>query len=84
MFEVLLTETFAREFKTLETTLRKRIKKKLENIRQNPLQYFERLSGQELFKLRIGKYRIIAQISIGQKKITLLSIGHRKNIYDKL
>lgn len=84
MFEVLLTETFAREFKTLETPLRERIKKKLESTRQNPLQYFERLSGQQLFKLRIGKYRIIAQISIAQNKITLLSIGHRKNIYNKL
>jgi len=84
LFEVLLTETFAREFKTLETPLRERIKKKLESTRQNPLQYFERLSGQQLFKLRIGKYRIIAQISIAQNKITLLSIGHRKNIYNKL
>ena len=81
---MLLTETFAREFKTLETPLRERIKKKLESTRQNPLQYFERLSGQQLFKLRIGKYRIIAQISIAQNKITLLSIGHRKNIYNKL
>jgi len=83
VFEILLTETFAREFKTLENALRERIKKKLETVRQNPLQYFERLSGQQLFKLRIGKYRAIAQISIAQKKITLLSIGHRKNIYDK-
>jgi len=84
LFEVLLTETFAREFKTLETPLRERIKKKLESTRQNPLQYFERLSGQQLFKLRIGKYRIIAQISIAQNKITLLSIGHRKKVYDKI
>ncbi|MFA4855507.1 MAG: type II toxin-antitoxin system RelE/ParE family toxin [archaeon] len=84
MFEILLTETFAREFKTLEATLRERIKKKLETTGQNPSQYFERLSGQELFKLRIGKYRIIAQINTIQKKVTLLSIGHRKNIYDKL
>lgn len=83
MFEILLTETFAREFKTLEAGLRERIKKKLETTGQSPLQYFERLSGQELFKLRIGKYRIIAQINTAQKKVTLLSIGHRKNVYDK-
>lgn len=84
MFEILLTETFAKEFKKLETALRERIKKKIQTVRQEPFLYFERLSGQELFKLRIGKYRIIAEINSIKKTITLLSIGHRKNIYDKI
>ena len=79
-----MTETFARELKKMEVPLRERIKKKLENAMQNPMQFFERLSGQELFKLRIGKYRAIAKISFPQKKITLLSIGHSKNIYNKM
>ena len=84
MFETLLTETFARELKKLEEQLRERIKKKLETTKENPFLYFERLKGHELFKLRVGKYRIIAQISTPKKQITLISIGHRKNIYDKL
>ncbi|MDD5162766.1 MAG: type II toxin-antitoxin system RelE/ParE family toxin [Candidatus ainarchaeum sp.] len=84
MFEILLTETFARELKKLEAPLRERIKKKLESTKQTPFLFFERLSGKELFKLRIGKYRIIAQISTPKKAITLLSIGHRKKVYEKL
>jgi len=79
-----LTEAFAREFKKTEEQTRARVKKKLETASQEPFLYFERLKGQELFKLRIGKYRIIAQISPAKKQITLLSIGLRKNIYDKL
>jgi len=84
LFEILLTETFSREFKKLEKPLRERIKKKLESTSQGPFLFFERLSGQELFKLRMGKYRIIAQINTPKKTITLLSIGHRKKVYDKI
>lgn len=84
MFEILLTEIFAKEFTKLETELRERIKKKLSTVQQEPFLYFERLSGHELFKLRTGKYRLIAEINSVKKTITLLSIGRRKNIYDKL
>ncbi len=84
MFETLLTETFAKEFKKLEKHFTERVKKKLLAIKQNPFLHFERLSGHELFKLRIGKYRIIAEINTAKKTITLLSIGHRKNVYDKI
>ncbi len=84
LFELLLTETFAKELNKLEDQLKIRIKKKLEATQKDPFLFFERLKGHELFKLRLGKYRLIAQINPLKKQITLLSIGHRKNIYDKL
>ncbi len=84
MFEIFVTKTFARELKKLEKTERERIKKKLQISAENPWLYYERLTGHELFKLRIGKYRIIGQINIQQKKITLLSVKHRKKAYKKL
>lgn len=79
-----MTETFARELKKLEEQLRERIKKKLETTKENPFLYFERLKGHELFKLRVGKYRIIAQISTVKKQVTVISVGRRKSVYDKL
>ena len=79
-----MTETFAQELKKLEAQTKGRIKKKLEKTRQEPMLYFERLTGHDLFKLRVGKYRIIAQVSPMKKQILLLSIGHRKNVYGKL
>lgn len=84
MFAILLTETFAKELKKLESQLRERIKKKLETAQKEPFLYFERLKGHDLFKLRIGKYRVIAQINPVKKQIILLSIGYRKNVYEKL
>jgi len=84
LFELFLTKTFAREFKKLEKKERERIKKKLRLTAQKPDSYYERLTGHGLFKLRVGKYRLIAQINWTAKKITLLSVKHRQQAYRKL
>jgi len=84
LFEIYLTKTFAREFKKFGKKERERVKKKLFSSARNPLHFFERLTGDGLFKLRIGKYRIIAQINFSKRKIILLSIKHRKKVYRKL
>lgn len=70
--------------KNLEKKERERIREKLFSSAKNPLHFFEKLTDYELFKLRIGKYRIIAQINFSKRKIILLSIKHRKKVYRKL
>lgn len=61
-----------------------RISKKLESVLGNPFGYFEKLEGMSLFRLRVGKFRVIAAISFGEKKITCVSVGLRKNVYERL
>ncbi|MBI5553789.1 MAG: type II toxin-antitoxin system RelE/ParE family toxin [Candidatus Diapherotrites archaeon] len=84
MFELLVTERFAKELKKLQSSERERIKEKSRVSQENPLLFFERLTGNELFKLRVGSFRVIALIHFGKKTITALSVGLRKNVYDKL
>lgn len=60
-----------------------RIKEKLLFAKQNPFHYFSRLSGCPEYKLRVGNYRVIANIDQENKIILILHIGHRKNIYKK-
>ncbi len=44
----------------------------------------ERLSGEfkNFYKLRVGDYRVIYNVSREEEKITVHLIGHRKDIYD--
>lgn len=65
--------------KTIEIVL-----KKLNSIRENPLNYIERLKGSSLWKLRVGDYRAILYSKTKNNEIHVLKIGHRKNIYKKL
>jgi len=70
-------------FKKLDKFSQERIGKKLENLKLNP-QLGESLIGNlsGLWKLRIGKYRVIYKIVENKLLILVLDLGHRKNIYD--
>ena len=69
---------------TLPTEIKERVFKKIISSKENPLHFFERLSGRNGYKLRVGDYRVIAEIDSGQKKIQIVFVGHRKNVYDKI
>jgi len=68
----------------LEKPLKERIFKKIESTKENPLHFFERLAERNDYKLRIGDYRVIADIDNNNRRIEVTLIGHRKNVYDKL
>ena len=40
-----------------------------------------KLVGREGWRLRAGNYRVIYEIDDAQKKITVLHIGHRRDVY---
>lgn len=83
MHEILFDEKALEFLEKLEKTKRKRIFNRIAFTKENPLHYFERLSGRSEFKLRVGDYRVIADIDETTKKIFVLLIGQRKKIYKK-
>ena len=68
----------------LPSLIKKRIFKKLQATKENPFHFFIRLEGRQDYKLRVGDYRVIADISEKEIQILVLYIGHRKNIYKKI
>lgn len=67
----------------LPKELSQRIFTKLISTKENPHHFFVRLKGRNDYKLRIGDYRILAEIDDNKKEIFVSKIGHRKNIYDE-
>ena len=84
MFTVLYDEEALQNLEKLEKKIRKRIFEKIASTKEKPFHYFERLTGREEYKLRVGDYRIIAEIDEKVKRITVLFVDHRKNVYKKL
>jgi mRNA interferase RelE/StbE len=42
----------------------------------------EKLSGQiDLYRIRVGNYRVVYEIDDGQIIVTVIKVGHRKEIY---
>lgn len=64
--------------------LAKRIWDKIMVTKSDPHHYFIRLARRKDYKLRVGDYRVIADIEESLERIEITLIGHRKNIYRKI
>ncbi len=82
MYQLIFEKRALKSFSKLENKVKKRIWDKLQISKENPFRFFEKLIEVPGFKLRIGDYRVIADIFRDKMVIVILKVGHRKNIYD--
>ena len=82
MYEVIFDSKAIEFLNKLEKPLKERIFNKIMLTKENPLRFFERLKGRIGYKLRVGDYRVIADINQNKKLIKIILMGHRKNVYD--
>ena len=80
-FEVEYSEETLFQLRGLEVPVAKRIILKIESTRSDPHRFFVRLVGRTEYKLRVGDYRVIADIEENRRVIVVRSLGHRKNVY---
>ncbi|MCK5321165.1 type II toxin-antitoxin system RelE/ParE family toxin [Candidatus Pacearchaeota archaeon] len=57
------------------------ILKKIYSIRENPFHFLKKLHGNKLWRLRIKDYRVVIDVIVLGKRIIVLRIGYRKNVY---
>ncbi len=57
--------------------------RKVEEAKSNPFHFLERLAGSKAYKLRIGDFRAIIDIKTNAKKLEVITVGHRKDVYQK-
>lgn len=66
----------------LDPPTARRILDKIDQAAENPLRLFQRLRGSELYKLRVGDYRVLARLNLAERKVSVATLGHRRNVYD--
>lgn len=86
MYRVEFSKLAKEKFDKLDEPIQKRIIKKLREIRNSndPYRFFEPLRGVSARKARVGDYRVIADIGRKNNIIYVLTLGHRRDIYQKL
>lgn len=80
-FEVELSELSAGKFAKLDATVRGRIGKALLRAAKDPRRHFKRLTGVDAYSLRIGDWRVIADIDWNSETVYVLTLGHRSTVY---
>jgi len=59
-----------------------RILQRMEALKENPRPVgSEKLSGQERYRIRLGVYRIIYEVVDQFLVVTVVKVGHRKQVY---
>ena len=84
MYEVVFDGPAIASLEKLPNQLKQRIFNKILSAKADPFHFFDRLEGRADYRLRVGDYRIIADIDQTKKRIDITRIGHRKNVYAKL
>ena len=80
-YEVKWTKTSLDQLKKLDKNIAKRLIDKVEEITKNPFNFVKKLKQFNLFRLRVGDYRVIMSIENKKMIIFVLEVGHRSVIY---
>jgi mRNA interferase RelE/StbE len=59
------------------------IKKSIIELADNPRpQGYKKLKGRDSFRIRVGNYRVIYDIFDDELVVDIITLGHRKDIYE--
>ncbi len=72
-----------RDFKALDKPIQSRLARRIDFLADNPFpQGIRKLTGEEdLYRLRVGNYRIIYQVQGRRLVVLIVGIGHRADVY---
>ena len=81
VFEVYFRESFWKDVKRIPKKDLRNILKKIKSLAEDPRPHgCEKLTGQERYRLRQGKYRIVYSIQDIELTVWIVKVGHRKDI----
>lgn len=86
MYSVEFKQSVSKDLKKIPKQFVKKIFANIDKLQINPYkQNIKKLvSTESFFRLRVGDYRIVFQISNNERKIIIYYISHRKEVYKNL
>ncbi len=81
-YEVFFSDLALKQLRKLDLEIRQRIIATIERIRIRPDEYVRKLVGDDVYRLRVGNYRVILDLDKEKLIILVLRIGHKRNVYD--
>jgi mRNA interferase RelE/StbE len=82
-YRIELTRRAEKQFKDLPSTVQQRIKPKVDALSENPLpDGVSKLQGaDDLYRIRVGDYRVIYQIQNKQLLVLVVKVAPRRDAY---
>lgn len=85
-YKVILKPSVEKDFRSLPREVVKRVFRRIEMLKDDPLpRQSLKLSGAEqLYRIRVGEYRIVFGVDKEHLQITIQHVRHRRDVYRQL
>jgi len=81
-YRVLIKPSAVKELESLPKKDLKRIVKRIQNLSETPRPSgCEKLSVEEKYRIRQGRYRIVYSIVDATREVIVVKVGHRREVY---
>ena len=81
-YKIFFRESVSKDFKKIPKKDLQKILSKIKKLGEDPhIPGSEKLTGQDLYRIRQSNYRILYSIQDKQLTIWVIKVGHRKDIY---
>ena len=82
-YRIEFTPKAKRDFNALDKPIRTRLARRIDSLAENPFpQGIKKLAGEkDLYRLRVGDYRILYQVQGKRLVVLVVGIGHRGDVY---
>ena len=82
MYAVFIERYVLKQIAKLDKKIIQVVKETIAGLALDPRPYgYKKLKGEEAYRIRVGDYRIIYEIEDDKIIVTVVSVGHRKDIY---
>lgn len=81
-YEIKILRSAEREMERLPKVVHHRISNRILSFEDNPRpKGAKKLSTRHEYRLRVGNYRILYTVSDSENAVTIIAVGHRREVY---
>ncbi len=81
-YRLVIKPSAGKELERLDDQVLRRVDAAILKLKENPQpQGSKKLTGVPLYRIRVGTYRVVYEIDDVRKQVTVVTIGHRREVY---
>lgn len=82
MYRLAFDKRVRKDMQTLPNDVQRRVLAIFDRLQDDPFTGpYKKLKGEDSYRARVGDYRIVYDVDLEERKVTVLKVAHRKDIY---
>jgi len=85
MYDLIFSKEAAKFIDSLDKGYKRKMREIMDALRENPFSYpYKKTRGQQnLYRIRIGKYRILYEVETNESRVVIVRMDKRGRVYER-